>query len=91
MVSGKPPFIAACLTTYLLTFAILIGIICFIVPQISKSINLFRENFNDYANNFVNFIESNKFNINSFLDDKININEIMEIMKMFGGNDNGAK
>lgn len=78
MVSGKPPFIAACLTTYLLTIAILVGIIWFIVPQISNSITLFRDNFSDYANNFANFIESNKFNIHSFLDDKIDINEIME-------------
>ncbi len=78
LVSGKPPFIAACLTTYLLTIAILVGIIWFIVPQISNSITLFRDNFSDYTNNFVNFIESNKFNIHSFLDDKIDINEIME-------------
>lgn len=78
LVSGKSPFIAACLTTYLLTIAILVGIIWFIVPQISNSITLFRDNFSDYANNFANFIESNKFNIHSFLDDKIDINEIME-------------
>lgn len=78
MVSGKPPFIAACLTTYIVTFAALVGIICFIVPQLSESVDLFRDNFNDYANNFVEFINSNKFNIHSFLDDKIDINKIVE-------------
>jgi predicted PurR-regulated permease PerM len=83
LASGKPPFIAACITTYLLSIAVLTGIICFIVPQIANSITLFSENFSSYADNFIKFVESNKFSINSFFDsdffnDKININEIKD-------------
>ncbi len=75
--SGRAAFICSCITTYLLMIAVITGIICFIVPQISNSVTLFSENFNDYANNLVNFVESNRFRIDYFMD-KIDINEIME-------------
>ncbi|MGN1480545.1 AI-2E family transporter [Porcipelethomonas sp.] len=78
MVSGKAPFIMACITTYLVMFAIIIGIVCFIVPQISESVVLFGENFSGYANNLMNFIESNRFNITAFIDDKIDLNKLVE-------------
>ena len=60
LVSGKPPFILAVVTTYLVSFAFLIGIVLFIIPQISDSINLFSSNINMYIDNFIAFIESHK-------------------------------
>ncbi len=75
--SGKVSFIMACVTTYVIMFAVIIGIICFIVPQISKSMSLFGENFSGYANNLMNFVESNRFNVMSFLNDKINADELV--------------
>ncbi len=62
MVSGKFPFITACVTTYLVSFAVLVGIVLFIIPQISDSITLFSDNVNTYIDNFKNFIESHNFN-----------------------------
>lgn len=75
--SGRSAFICSCITTYLLLIAAITGIICFIVPQLSNSVTLFSENFNDYANNMVNFVESNRFRIDYFMD-KVDISEVME-------------
>lgn len=75
--SGRAAFICSCITTYLLMIAIITGIICFIVPQISDSVTLFSANFNGYADNLVNFVESNRFRIDYFVD-KVDINEVME-------------
>lgn len=78
--AGRAAFICSCITTYLLMIAVITGIICFIVPQIANSVTLFRENFNEYADNLVNFVESNRFRIDYFMD-KIDISEVMEKIK----------
>lgn len=78
LASGKAPFALACVTTYLVTLASLTAIICFLIPQISASIELFRENFSAYLDNFIDFIESNRFHWISFLDDKVDVNLIIE-------------
>lgn len=75
--SGRAAFICSCVTTYILLIAVVASIICFIVPQLSNSITLFSNNFNDYADNFINFVESNKFRID-YVMDKIDLNELME-------------
>lgn len=80
LVSGKFPFITACITTYLLTFAILIGIICFIIPQISDSITLFSDNINIYIENFKSFVESHKDTVDRFFNTDLNISKILEDM-----------
>ncbi|MGN0613187.1 MAG: AI-2E family transporter [Porcipelethomonas sp.] len=78
MVSGRVPFVLAFITTYLLTIAVLVGIICFIIPQISDSITLFSENVNDYIENFEHFIESNKENFSKLLGEDFDISEIID-------------
>ncbi len=78
--SGRVAFICSCITTYVIMIAAITGIICFIVPQISNSISLFTENFNDYANNLINFVESNKFRFD-YVMDKVDLNQIMEKVK----------
>ncbi len=74
--SGRAAFICSCITTYIILLAIITGIIGFIVPQISESITLFTSNFNDYANNFIKFVESNKFRID-YVADKIDLDEVV--------------
>lgn len=78
--SGKAAFVCSCITTYIILLAIITGIICFIVPQISNSISLFSQNFNAYADNLINFIESNKFRLD-YIMDKIDLTEVMEKTK----------
>ncbi len=78
LVSGKAPFIAACVTTYLLTIAFLVAIICFVIPQISDSITLFGNNFNDYIDNLEEFINSHKYSFETLFGEKINFAEIID-------------
>lgn len=78
--SGKAAFICSFITTYIILIAVIAGIICFIVPQLSNSITLFTENFNGYANKIMNFVESNKFRVD-YIMDHIDINEIMSQLK----------
>lgn len=75
--SGKTAFICSCVTTYLIMIAAIAGIICFIVPQLANSVSLFSNNFNSYADNLINFVETNKFRIN-YIMDKIDLNEVMD-------------
>ena len=58
--TGKAPFVLACVTTYLVTIAILTAIIVFIVPQLYDSITLFGSNINDYIKNFKELLSSSK-------------------------------
>ncbi len=78
MSSGKAPFVCACLTTYLITIAILAGIICFIVPQISNSFVLFKDNINNYAENLTRIFNSNKFRLNELIGSKIDLDAFIE-------------
>lgn len=78
LASGKIPFISACVTTYLLTFAFLIAVICFVIPQISDSINLFGDNVNGYIENFKSFIDSHKYSFETFFGEKINVTKIID-------------
>lgn len=75
-VGHKVPFACACFTTYILTFAIITGIICFIVPQISDSVTLFKDNFNVYFENLKVFMERFKFIGDSEIFAKIDLDEI---------------
>lgn len=72
----RTAFICSCITTYLITLAVIIGIICFIVPQFSNSIDLFSSNLNEYTNNLMRFINSNKFRLD-YVMTKIDLPEIM--------------
>lgn len=74
--AGRAAFICSCITTYLITLAVIIGIICFIVPQFSNSIDLFSSNLNEYTNNLMRFINSNKFRLD-YVMTKIDLAEIM--------------
>lgn len=76
----RAAFICSCITTYIILIAIIVGIIWFIVPQISKSISMFSENFNDYTNNMINFFESNKFRLD-YIMDKIDLGGMLEKIK----------
>lgn len=76
--TGKAPFIAACVTTYILTIAFLVAIICFVIPQLSDSITLFGNNVNDYIANFEKFIDSHKYSFKTFLGEKIDLAEIID-------------
>ncbi len=78
MVSGKFPFITACVTTYLITFAVLVGIVGFIIPQISDSITLFSNNVNGYIENFKKFMDSNRFNIDMIFGMDFNATQILD-------------
>ncbi len=78
--SGRAGFICSCITVYLLMFAAIVGIICFIVPQIADSATLFRDNFSVYADNVMNFVESNKFRID-YIMDKVDLDAILENAK----------
>ncbi|MGN0621481.1 MAG: AI-2E family transporter [Porcipelethomonas sp.] len=78
MVSGKAPFACACFTTYLVTIAVMTGIICFIIPQISDSFVLFKENINSYTDNLNNLLNSGKFRINEIISSKIDFNKFIE-------------
>jgi len=75
----KLPFILACVTTYLISFAFLTGIVLFIIPQISDSINLFSSNINIYIDNLMRFVETYKLTsiVNLFGFD-INITQMLE-------------
>lgn len=76
--SGKAPFVCACFTTYFITIAVLTGIVCFIVPQISDSVVLFKDNINSYADNLSRLIGSNKFRINELIGSKIDLDSLMD-------------
>ncbi len=76
-VSERTSFIFSCITVYILLLAAITGIICFIVPQLAQSIELFSTNFNTYADNMINFFESNKFKVD-YIMDKINLNDVMD-------------
>ena len=78
--TGRASFICSCVTTYIILIAIIVGIIWFIVPQISESISMFSANFNDYTNNLINFFESNKFRLD-YLMDKIDLGDMLEKVK----------
>lgn len=78
LASGKAPFIAACVTTYFLTIAFLVAVICFVIPQLSDSITLFGNNVNDYIANFEKFIDSHKNSFETFFGEKINFAEITD-------------
>ncbi len=78
LATGKAPFIAACVTTYLLTIAFLAAIICFVIPQITDSITLFGDNVNGYLANFEKFIDSHKNGFETFLGEKINFAELID-------------
>ena len=75
-VGHKVPLACACFTTYILTFAIITGIICFIVPQISDSVTLFKDNFNVYFENLKVFMDRFKFIGDSEVFAKIDLDEI---------------
>lgn len=47
------------LTVYILFLLIITAIICFIVPQLSNSVNLFVNSFDSYYSNFMKFVETN--------------------------------
>lgn len=76
-VSERTAFVFSCITVYIILLAAITGIICFIVPQLAQSIELFSTNFNTYADNMINFFESNKFRVD-YIMDKININDVMD-------------
>ncbi len=79
IVSGKFPFISAVVTTYLVFFASIIGIVLFIIPQIADSITLFSDNINIYLDNFMTFIESHKItNLNHLFGFDINVTKLIE-------------
>ncbi len=78
LASGKLPFITACVTTYFLTFAILVGIVCFIIPQIADSIRLFSDNINIYIENFTHFVETHKITVDNFLGADFDIAAFLE-------------
>ncbi|MBQ3566411.1 MAG: AI-2E family transporter [Oscillospiraceae bacterium] len=78
LVSGKFPFITACVTTYLITFAVLVGIVGFIIPQISDSITLFSNNVNGYIENFKKFMDSNRFNFDMIFGMDFNVTQILD-------------
>lgn len=77
--SERPSFIMACVTTYLLSLAILVGIVCFIIPQISDSIALFSSNVNGYIENLKNFIDTHKINdLNGLMGFDIDITQMLD-------------
>lgn len=77
--SGRPAFIMACVTTYLLSLALLVGIVCFIIPQISDSIALFSSNVNGYIENLKNFIDTHKINdFKGFMGFDIDITKMLD-------------
>ncbi|MBQ8434471.1 MAG: AI-2E family transporter [Oscillospiraceae bacterium] len=77
--SERPSFIMACITTYLLSLAILVGIVCFIIPQISDSIALFSSNVNGYIENLKNFIDTHKINdLNGLMGFDIDITQMLD-------------
>lgn len=76
--SGKAPFILACITTYLITFAVLVGIFCFIIPQIYESIVLFSDNITEYSENFKNYIETFKTRHGNLFGVDLNVSEIID-------------
>ncbi|MBE6845839.1 MAG: AI-2E family transporter [Ruminococcus sp.] len=77
--SERPAFIMACVTTYLLSLALLVGIVCFIIPQISDSIALFSSNVNGYIENLKNFIDTHKINdFKGFMGFDIDITQMLD-------------
>ncbi len=75
---GRAPFVLACVTTYLLTIAILAAIIGFVIPQLYDSIKLFGSNLNGYIHNFRQFLEENKHNIERVLGNSIDLGDVIE-------------
>lgn len=78
LASGKAPFIAACVTTYLITFAFLAAVICFVIPQLADSVTLFKNNVNGYIDNLKSFIDSNKYRFDSIFGQNLNVSEITD-------------
>lgn len=78
MVSGKFPFITAVVTTYLVTLAVLVTIVGFIIPQLSDSITLFSDNVNNYIENFKQFIDNNRFSFDSIFGMDFNVTQILD-------------
>ncbi len=78
LASGKIPFILACVTTYLVTFAVLIAIVLFIIPQIADSFTLFSNNVNGYIDNLTIFIETHKLTAENFLGMELNIPQLLD-------------
>ena len=76
--SGKAPFIIACITTYLITLAVLVGIFCFIIPQIYESIVLFSDNITEYSENFKAFIETFKTKHGNLFGIDLNVSQILD-------------
>lgn len=63
-------YIPALITTYVLFFAIVVGIVWFIVPQLVESVTFFAESFDTYYANFMIFFNKQFGNVDfSFLDD----------------------
>ena len=74
----RAPFVLACVTTYLLTIAILAAIIGFVIPQLYDSITLFGSNLNEYIGNFKEFLEDNKYHLEKFLGNDIDLPALIE-------------
>lgn len=66
------------ISVYLMFFAIITIIICFIIPQITDSVEFFASSFGTYYANFMNFL--NKIDL-SFLEDPSIIEKVNEIAK----------
>lgn len=78
--SGRAGFICSCIMVYLLMFAVIIGILGFIIPQLADSITLFSDNFASYANNIIDFVESNKGRID-YVMKYVDLESVMENAK----------
>ena len=76
--TGRAPFVLACVTTYLLTIAILAAIIGFVIPQLYDSVKLFGSNLNTYIGNFREFLENNKQHIERVLGNSIDLADVIE-------------
>ena len=79
---ARAPFVLACITTYLITIAILAAIIGFVIPQLYDSIKLFGSNLNVYIGNFKQYLEENKHHFEKFLGTDIDLASIIEKMAL---------
>lgn len=72
-------YVPALIATYIMFFAIVIGIVWFIVPQLIESVTFFAESFDTYYANFMVFFNKHFGNVDfSFLNDMNLMGKIYE-------------